>query len=156
MRARGAAGDHAVERLGPGGRLFGAGRDTAETESSIHRHPAGPRASLKIGPHGPRSSPARSCLPMMLQLGSLSLCGSLCVTGRRRAVRHPRSPGTPDVRPPLGGSDAAGRGDRLSRRRGMRQLRTCERGSANWPFIIALILLLAFVYLWKEGGFEWR
>ncbi len=34
----------------------------------------------------------------------------------------------------------------------MRQLRYCERGSANWPFIIALILLLAFVYLWYDAN----
>ena len=33
----------------------------------------------------------------------------------------------------------------------MRHLHRTQRGSANWPFIITLILLLAFVYLWFDG-----
>lgn len=34
------------------------------------------------------------------------------------------------------------------RRSGMRQLHRIQRGSVHWPFIIALLLLLAFVYMW--------
>ena len=32
----------------------------------------------------------------------------------------------------------------------MRQHQLSERGSANWPFIITLILLLVFVYIWFD------